>query len=326
MHYNKLSPLLNGAIEDLANALEHAQTGSEIDNKYSVIHAATAIELILKEKLRSIGMSIFRKRPPDHSLDYYDYLQALHDKNISVPFESDIELLHKERNSCIHLGAKPDKEKTRWLLSIAKQFMEKFCYTQLNFDISKYLPLEVKSEILSQAERAHMSPAGIYLANAEMAMYEQNYAEAVLNAETAIQLLIKDYLNSRKIEVEPIFQNLMNLIEREKKLPKYLLDTINEVHKLRNNVAHLTVIPDRTTAQKSINLTRIIFEFLQERWKKEKRCLVCGSPAVVGVEKSVMIEMPKIKNKKDLEKAMKKEEGRIIGFYCKNHEPYWATH
>lgn len=99
---------------------------------------------------------------------------------------------------------------------------------------------------------------------------------------------------------------------------------INELHKLRNSVAHLTVTPDKTMAQKSINLARIIFEALEERWEEEKRCVVCGSPDVVGVEKSVTIDISKIKNKKDLEKAMEKKEGRIIGFYCKKHEPYWT--
>lgn len=47
-----LSPLLREAIEDLAHALEHSKTGSGKNNKYAVINAATAVELILKEKAR----------------------------------------------------------------------------------------------------------------------------------------------------------------------------------------------------------------------------------------------------------------------------------
>jgi len=327
MKYDGISPLLNGAIEDLTHSLEHAQGGSEKDNKYAVIHAATAIELVLKEKLRSMGISIFKKRPPYHSLDYYDCLQILHEKNIPVPFEPDIELLHKERNNCIHQSAKPDKEKTGWLLSIAKQFMEEFCHTQLNFDVNKYLPIEVESKILSQAERAHLSPAGIYLANAEISMFEKNYAEVIFNAEASIQLLMNDYLDSRKVKARPIFHDLIKQVEEEGKLPKYLLETTNELHELRNKVAHFKTTPDRTMAQRSINLTRIVFDNLEERWKREKRCLVCGSVDVVGIEKSVTVDMSKMKSKKDLDKAIKDEKkGHVVGYYCKKHQPYWATH
>lgn len=185
---DELSPLFRGALEDLVHSLEHAENGSEKDNKYAVIHAATAIELILKEKIRSMGISIFESKRPYNSLDYYNCLQALHAKNIDVPLEPDIELVHKERNNCIHQGSKPDKEKTKWLLSVARQFMEQFCHDQLGLDINQYLPLEVKTEILSQAERTHLNSAGIYLANAEFAMLDNNYADVIMNAEASIEL------------------------------------------------------------------------------------------------------------------------------------------
>lgn len=323
---NVLSPLLCGAIEDLVHSLEHAENGSEKDNKYAVIHAATAIELVLKEKIRSKGMSIFESKPPYNSLDYYDCLHVLHGKNISVPLEADIELVHKERNNCIHQGSKPDKDKTKWFLSVTCQFMEQFCHDQLGFDISQYLPLEVKTEILSQAERAHLNPAGIYLANAEFAMMEDNYSDAIMNAEASIELLIRDYLESYGIRAKPIFHDLINLIEKERKLPKNVLDTINDLHNLRNSITHFEIIPNKDMARRSVILARIVFDWLEDRWKKEKRCVICGSTKVVGTEKSLTINMARIKSKKDLEKAMQKEDGKIVGYFCKKHEPYWTTH
>jgi HEPN domain-containing protein len=323
---DSLSPLLCGAIEDLVHSLEHAENGSEKDNKYAVIHTATAIELILKEKIRSMGMSIFESKPPYNSLDYYDCLHVLHGKNIIVPLEADIELVHKERNNCIHQGSKPDKDKTTWFLSVTRQFMEQFCHDQLSFDIDRYLPLEVKTEILSQAERTHLNPAGIYLANAEFAMLDNNYADAIMNAEASIELLIRDYLESEGIKSKPVFNDLVNLIEKEGKLPNYVLDTINDLHNLRNSVTDFRTTPNKGMANKAISLARIVFDDLEERWKTQKRCVVCGNSEVVGAEKSVKISVNKIKDKKDFEKAMNRETGDIVGYFCKKHEPYWATH
>ena len=329
MANDDVSPLLSGAIEDLSHALEHAQTGSEKDNKYAVIHAATAVELVLKEKLRSMGISIFEKRPPYHSLDFYDCIHFLHDNSIPIPLEADIEFLHRERNSCIHLAGKPDKNKARWLLDIAKQFMGKFCSTQLGFDINRYLPIEVETRVLDEARRAHLNPAGIYLANAEMAMIDDNYAEAVLNAEAAIELLMKDYLETRNIKVSPIFHELTIQIEKEGKLPRFILDTVEDLHNIRNSIAHLTTSADKNTAQKAINLARIVFDNLGEFWKRERRCVVCGSADVVGVEQSFALNISQIKNRngldKAIERAIREKRAQLLGFYCKKHQPYWAT-
>jgi len=55
-----LSPLLQSALEDYRHSMEHLESGGELDNKYAIIHISNAIELLLKEKVRSLGMSIFK--------------------------------------------------------------------------------------------------------------------------------------------------------------------------------------------------------------------------------------------------------------------------
>lgn len=326
MKSNDFSPLLEGAIEDLAHALEHVERGSEKDRKYAVIHAATAVELVLKEKIRSMGISIFKKKRPYRSLDYYDCIRLLHDKQITIPHEADIELLHQERNACIHIGGKPDENKTKWLLNTSRDFMETFCNDQLGFDISRHLPLQVPVKILDEARGAHLNPAGIYLANAEMSLIDGNYAEAVLNAEASITILMKDYLETMNIKASPVFHQLVRQVEKEKKLPQSVLETIEELHNLRNKVAHLVVKVDKRRAERAIELTRVVFETLEELWIRENRCIVCGSPEVVGVEVSYKVDPRKIKSREDLDKLLDKRKGQVRGYYCKNHEPYWATH
>jgi len=73
----------------------------------------------------------------------------------------------------------------------------------------------------------------------------------------------------------------------------------------------------------------IIFEGFQESLMMERRCVICGSKEVVGEQWIRPINMSKIKSKKDLEKALfdvrKKRDERLVGLYCKKHEPYWVT-
>lgn len=107
MQCDGLSPLLNGAVEDLAHALEHVSLGSERDNKYAIIQAATSVELVLKEKLPSMGVSIFSKKPPYHSLDFYNCIEALYARDIPLPFQSDGDASSREKY-CVHLGSGPD--------------------------------------------------------------------------------------------------------------------------------------------------------------------------------------------------------------------------
>lgn len=324
---NNISPLLKGAIEDYSHAIEHMQSGSDIDNKYAIIHAATAIELILKDKLRSIGVSIFKKKPPHTSLGFYECVNLLRENSVPIPFEADIELLHQERNICVHLGWKPDGAKTNWLLGKTHNFLMDFCGKQLGIDVAH---LFIPQEIPPIAQRAHVTPAYIYLSNAHESLYGGKYASAVFNASASVELVMRDYLERKGIKVSPVLSEMLIQIEREKRIPMFILQKIVELRKLRNEIAHLKSFPTKKEAEEAIDLARfIIFEGFQETLMRERRCVICGSTEVVGEEWHGILDMSKIKSKKDLKKAFsdirKMKKKRLVGLYCKKHEPYWAT-
>jgi len=57
----KLSPLLRSAMETLDHGLWHfLRSETSTDMKFALLHVDQAIELLLKEKVRSAGRSIYK--------------------------------------------------------------------------------------------------------------------------------------------------------------------------------------------------------------------------------------------------------------------------
>jgi HEPN domain-containing protein len=321
------SPLLSGAVEDFEHAAEHMNGGTPRDFKYTVINLGQSIELVLKEKVRTLGVSVFERKPPYRSLGFYDCLKILNDKGIAVPRQSDIEIVHEERNWCIHMGGRPDVEKTNWLFSVARSFMQDFCSHEFGISIGRFLPPEVSSITKMEAKRVHLSPANIYFVDAVTALDQKRYEDTVLNASIGIELLLRGYLERRGKKITPFFSSMVAEIENEGKVPPVVIQKIKELHSLRNEVAHLRVKPTSDEAKRAEALARFVFEGFEEVWKREKRCVVCGSTEVVGAEWEVSVDTSQIGSVKDLEKILLKSASKrrkLSGYYCKEHEPYWA--
>lgn len=328
MNTDKLSPLFRGAIEDFGHALEHMEIGKEKDNKYAIVHAATAVELLLKEKIRSMGLSIFKKKPPYHSFDFYECINLLHEKGVLIPLEGDIELLHQERNICIHLAGKPDTEKTRWLLDTARSFMREFCSKAFGMTIDYFLPTYIPKKVQEEAVKAHLNPSQIYLGNAYKALYEKRFSDAVFNASVSIELILKDYLASQGLKVGPSFHDMLTQMASGRRITRTISNQLHKLQKLRNKVVHSTMVVKKDDADLAVNLAVLIQRGISNLWKKQKRCVICGSTKVVGEEWTGTINLSKIKSRKDLEKAMedskKWKDRQLLGYYCKKHEPYWT--
>jgi len=98
-----LSPLLKFGLESLEHALEQYIIGTDKSRRFGILHCDLAIELILKEKLRTLGESIFIKN--GRTLDYHDVLNKLiNNKGVVIPEHADLELIHDVRNLIQHKG------------------------------------------------------------------------------------------------------------------------------------------------------------------------------------------------------------------------------
>src|SRR5438874_6934992 len=105
-----LSPLVRSAFEVLEHGLSHyLRSNTPKDMKFALLHIDQAIELMLKERVRLGGKSIYKN--PKETISIYGAYEILEKQlNCTIPEKADLELLHEERNSIQHKYANPSAD------------------------------------------------------------------------------------------------------------------------------------------------------------------------------------------------------------------------
>lgn len=142
----KLSPLVRSAFEVLEHGLWHFfRSQTTTDMKFALLHVDQAVELLLKERVRSGGKSIY-KNPKETISIYAAYDTLTNDLHISIPERPDLEMLHEERNSIQHKYANPSADDAAFHIDNAMKFIRRFVKDELKLDIKEF----VSSEFLDQ--------------------------------------------------------------------------------------------------------------------------------------------------------------------------------
>ncbi len=145
---SKLSPLFRSAVEVLEHGLWHYfRSSTSADMKFAILHVDQAIELFLKEKVRSSGKSIYKNPKETISIwGAYDILEK--ELGCKIPEKPDLELLHEERNNIQHKYANPNPDDTAFHIEKALLFLKRFLKDELAADISDHVPSEYVKQIL----------------------------------------------------------------------------------------------------------------------------------------------------------------------------------
>lgn len=144
----KLSPLLRSAFEVLDHGLWHFfRSTTTADMKFAVLHVDQAVELILKEKVRSGGHSIY-KNPKETITIWgaYDILEK--ELGCTVAEKPDLELLHEERNNIQHKYSNPSSEDAAFHIDRAVAFLDRFVREELSIELSDYVTSEYIEKVL----------------------------------------------------------------------------------------------------------------------------------------------------------------------------------
>ena len=143
---NKLSPLLRSGFEVLNHGLWHFfRSDTTPDMKFALLHVDQAVELLLKERVRAGGKSIY-KNPKETISIWRAYEILTDDLKVMIPERADLELLHEERNSIQHKYSNPSAEDAAFHIEKAMGFIRRFVKEELKLDIREY----VSSEYLEQ--------------------------------------------------------------------------------------------------------------------------------------------------------------------------------
>ncbi|MDA4125851.1 MAG: hypothetical protein OK452_01420 [Thaumarchaeota archaeon] len=134
------SPLLEFALESFDLALEQYQKATPKGRRLSVLLCDQAIELVLKEKLRSMGVSIFKQN--GRTIDFHEALDTLMRQNgIKIPELSDLELIHDTRNVIQHKGASISGKEAVFYVLKGHDFIKRFVKDELGLNLRRKVPI-----------------------------------------------------------------------------------------------------------------------------------------------------------------------------------------
>jgi hypothetical protein len=138
----KPSPLLRSAMEVLEHGLWHFfRSDTTMDMKFALLHVDQSVELLLKEKVRSTGNSIYRN--PKETISIWGAYDILQNKaNCVIPERANLELLHEERSTIQHKYANPSPDDAAFHIDNAMQFISRFMKDELALDVADFLPSE----------------------------------------------------------------------------------------------------------------------------------------------------------------------------------------
>jgi hypothetical protein len=143
----RISPLLRSAFEVLNHGLWHFfRSQTTTDMKFALLHVDQAVELLLKEKVRAGGRSIY-KNPKETISIWGAYDILANELHVVIPEKPDLELLHEERNNIQHKYANPSPDDAAFHIEKAMKFIRRFVKNELKLEIKSYVSAEFLDQI-----------------------------------------------------------------------------------------------------------------------------------------------------------------------------------
>jgi hypothetical protein len=141
-----LSPLLRSAFEVLEHGLWHyLRSDTTTDMKFALLHVDQAVELLLKERVRKGGHSVYKN--PKETITIWGAYDILENKlSLKFPEKPDLELLHEERNNIQHKNSNPSAEDAAFYIERAMKFIERFTRDELA--LADFLPSDFLAKVL----------------------------------------------------------------------------------------------------------------------------------------------------------------------------------
>ena len=147
-----MSPLLRSALEVLEHGLWHFfRSDTVADMKFAIMHVDQAIELVMKEKVRAGGKSIYKNPKETITLfGAYDILER--ELGCKIPEKPNLELLHEERNNIQHKYANLNAEDAAFHVHNGVEFLRRFLKDELDVEIYDFVASEFLDRIFLPAE------------------------------------------------------------------------------------------------------------------------------------------------------------------------------
>lgn len=238
------SPLFHSALDLLAHACEHYMSGEEKDRRFVILHLANAIELLLKDRLLDLQISIYEN--PKQTKTITRVLSDLEKQNVTVPLKHIIELLIDERNNLQHRFGSPNSIMVKYYFDNSLQFFEEFMNAAFGLELREYL-----SNMLDETTLAYIYPIS------------EASKDILLQARLVAKVHPSSSILTAWMELEKKVSELRGILEKQSKkdevwfrfpaspflrhlLREYMTWT-SERDKLRRDIVHLSVTRNKIT-------------------------------------------------------------------------------
>jgi len=236
------SPLFHSALDLLAHACEHYMSGEEKDRRFVILHLANAIELLLKDRLLDLQISIYEN--PKQTKSITKVLSDLEKHDVIVPQKHIMELLIDERNTLQHRFGSPDSIMVKYYFDNSLRFFEEFMNASFGLELREYL-----SKVLDEPILTYIYPVS------------ETSRDILLQARAVAKVHPSSSVFTAWIEIEKKVSELREMLEKQSKkdevwfrfpassflrrlLDEYMTRT-SETEKLRRDIVNLSVTRNR---------------------------------------------------------------------------------
>lgn len=238
------SPLFHSSLDLLAHACEHYLSGQERDRRFVILHLANAIELLLKDRLLDLQISIYEN--PKQTKSITKVLGDLEKHKVTVPQKHIIELLIDERNTIQHRFGSPNSVMVKYYFDNSLRFFEEFMNDAFGLELHEYL-----SNLLDETMLGYIYPLS------------ESSKDILLQARLVAKIHPSSSILTAWMELEKKVSELRKILEKQSKkdeswfrypaspflrhlLREYMTWT-SDSEKLRRDIVHLSVIRNRIT-------------------------------------------------------------------------------
>jgi hypothetical protein len=236
------SPLFVSSMELLAHATELYARGDGSKYKFSILHLANAIELILKDRLIDKGVSIYIPKKPV-TIGIWDAFEKLEKVKVIIPERPVIEILIDDRNTIQHRFGFPNAETVFFYIEQVLAFFKRFLDEEYAVDLADVLKLHLSEENLALIglseikEDEYAALDKLYKISPESAI-----TQAFNLVEGKFLQIIKQPETSRKrpfiIWQHPDFPHVLDNLAINKFLNQETVRNFHLLRNMRNRAAH----------------------------------------------------------------------------------------
>lgn len=146
-----ISPLLRSSLEVLEHSLWHYfRSDTSTDRRFALLHLDQAVELVLKERIRKFGISIYRRGNKKETIGSWEAYEILEHNGCKVVERADLELLHDDRNEIQHRYSTPSPVTAVFHMENALRFVKRFMRDEFGLELEDYLPKEYVTTVLGK--------------------------------------------------------------------------------------------------------------------------------------------------------------------------------